>query len=89
MLRYMFAFVSALMLTATFATTVVADSHLPAAPPAGTTAGTAAGTTVTAVPSTGVGFMAEQAPDLLVLGMVGIACLLALLALTVRNWQRA
>ena len=91
MWRVTFALLAAVILTATVAASVLADSH-PAARTTTTTITTAAtGATaaapVTAVPRAGVGVMAEQMPNLLLVGLVGIAGLLALLAVTTM-WQR-
>jgi hypothetical protein len=91
MWRITFALMSAIILTATFAASVLADSHEAAGTTTTTTTTAATGTTaaapVTAVPRAGVGAMADQTSNLLLLGLVGIASLLALLAVTTM-WQR-
>jgi hypothetical protein len=84
MWRITFALLSAVMLTTTLAASVLADSHLPA-----DTAATGATGPVTAVPRTGVGLMADQAQTGLLLGLVGLSCLFALLAVTTAWRQRA
>lgn len=73
--RTTLALISALWLTAALAITAVADSHTTAPP------------TVTTVPSTGVGTMANSLPDGTVLVLLGLAVALALAA--VRQRQRA
>jgi hypothetical protein len=83
MWRTAYAVVSALVLTLTFAATVVADSH-PAQP--ATTGGGGATQPVTAVPSTGIGMMTDRAPSALVLGLLALTALLAVMAMTM--WRR-
>lgn len=84
MWRPAYVVISAFMLMMTSAATVLAESHpVPATTSGGTT------TTVTAVPSTGIGMLTEQAPSALVLGLIGVATLLAVMAVTTWRAQEA
>lgn len=90
MWRITYALISALMLTASFAATVLAEAH-PAAPATSGGGGATTTTTapvVTATPNTGVGTVAEQLPAVLLLTLVGLAGVFALLALAAARSER-
>ena len=94
MWRITYALISALMLTASFAATVMAEAH-PAAPaPSGggattTTTATTTAPVVTATPNTGVGTLTEQLPAVLLLTLIGLAGVFALAALAARSERHA
>ena len=81
MWRSVYGLVSALLIAMTIAPSVLAESH--PTTPATTGGGT---TTVTAVPNTGIGIMTDPAPAAVVLGLLAVAALLALMAVT--TWRR-
>lgn len=82
MWRSVYGLVSALLIAMTIAPSVLAESH----PTTPATTGGGGTTTVTAVPNTGIGFMSDPAPATLVLGLLAVAALLALMAVT--TWRR-
>lgn len=92
MWRITYALISALMLTATFAATVMAEAH-PAAPATSggggaTTTTTTTAPVVTSTPNTGIGTVAEQIPTVLLLILVGLAGVFALLAMVTARQER-
>ena len=84
MWRLVPAMISAFVLTVTIAATGLADSH-----PAPATTGGGATTTVTAVPNTGTGAVADLASGTLILSVVAAAALLGLLAFVAARRQPA
>ena len=88
--RSALALTSMLVLTATFAASVLADSH-PAPSGGGGDQAAAQGATqtVTAVPSTGVGTLADSSASALLLGLVAIAALMAVASLATARQHRA
>ena len=90
--RITFALGSILILTATFAASVLADSHEAAG--GGNQGGGRGGgrgggqEAVTAAPSVGVGTMSDQVADALLLGLIAVAAAMAVLAVVTARRAR-